>query len=555
MKVLLVGWDSVPWSFVQPLLARGELPHLQGLMDNGWCGSVRSTMPAVTPVAWSSIATGKQPQKHGVYDWVWRDGDQIRVAASSEIRGTPFWRRLNDAGLRVGLVNVPLTYPPAPLDGFVVCGFGAPPPPASITYPASLLDEIQATLGPYSPALSTGETTALGHAQAIYQAEQKIQAQQVEIAAYLVQHYPVDVLAINLMLFDHTNHRAKAWELVEQSLRDLDEHLGRLLATLQPDTVILFGDHGARRLRGQFLLGDWLCAHGYMARQKRDSQSAQELNFLLQQYLQHGRGLHGTLERAVRSVLRRAFHLAPKAAQERLWRDVRLRCPQAYDHYWLREEIDPEASAVLDVRNIGSVYLKHQPQDADGASPTGHIKARLMRDLAEVVDPETGAPVFQGVYDAETLYGANPAGSPPDLILDYHQSGLALRREMGMGLAQRHACFAYQSDNPDAQLWVWQGDHDHEGMLVLSGTGVQPGQASGLSSLVDIPASLLHLLGVPIPRDYDGQVIEDAFAERQPPSYQEGDSPDQAFTTAQHDVDEDETAEMLSRLRALGYVD
>lgn len=553
MKTLLVGWDSVPWSFVQPLLERGELPHLQGLMDNGWCGSVRSTMPAVTPVAWSSIITGKLPQKHGIYDWVWRDGDQIRVAASSEIRGTPFWRRLNDAGLRVGLVNVPLTFPATPIDGFMLCGFGAPPPPANITYPTALLDDIQARFGAYTPALSTQETAALGEQQAIYRAEREIQARQVEIAAYLVGRYPVDVLAINLMLFDHTNHRAKTWELVEQSLRDLDEHLGRLLAAFQPDSVILFGDHGARRLRGQFLLGDWLCAHGYMARRRRDNQSPQEFNFLLQQYLQQGRKLHGAFERAVRSALRRGFRLAPRSVQERFWLDVHRLAPKAYEHYWLLEEIDHESSSVLDVRNIGTVYLKRQPEAGDAVNTGSDVKARLMRELAMVTDPETQTPVFEDVYDADTLYGATPAGSPPDLILNYHESGLALRREMGIGLLERFPFFAYSTDNPSSHVWVWHGDHAPDGICVFcGGTTVDTVHPENLS-IVDIPAILLHLYQVPIPEDFDGEVRPVFNTQIDPIEKQPGDTFPNPHPIRKEDLKE--TEDVLDRLRALGYVD
>lgn len=552
MKTLLVGWDSVPWDMTRPLLERNELPNLQRLMDNGFSASLRSTMPPVTPVAWSSLITGKLPQKHGVYDWVWGDGDRLRVAASTEVQGTPFWRRLNDAGIRVGLVNVPLTYPPMPLDGFIVCGFGAPPPPAGLTHPKTLLDEIQEQFGVYAPSLSSGETAALANSQAIYEAERQIQAQQVDIALYLTERYPVDVLAINLMLFDHTNHRAKEGELVKESLRQLDEQLGRLLSGFEPDHVILFSDHGARRLRGQFLLGDWLCAHGYMTRQRRDEHSTQEFNFLLRQYLQDGLGLRGSWERVVRSLLRRTFCLAPKWIRDRFWQDVRRRLPDAFEHYWFREDIDPQASAVLDVRNIGTLYLKQKSEADHGSDSARDIKARLLHDLAQVADPETQTSVFREIYDAETLYGANRAGGPPDLILDYHKSGWALRREMGIGLVKRYPHFAYMADNPDAHVWVWHGDHDHEGICVVHGGGVGGTLHPEPLSIVDIPAILLHIHQVPIPEDFDGK-IPPILAGSEPIERQPGDS--YPYQPLARDEDSQETEDVLDRLRALGYVD
>jgi predicted AlkP superfamily phosphohydrolase/phosphomutase len=137
-RTLVVGLDAACWAYVNPLLEAGRLPALQRLMSEGTSGTLHSTLPALTPTAWASIITGKNPGKHGVFDMLWRrPGAYDFQPTSGAVRvGTPFWKRLNERGIRVGLVSVPFTYPPEEIDGFVVCGFGAPESAVDIAAPA-----------------------------------------------------------------------------------------------------------------------------------------------------------------------------------------------------------------------------------------------------------------------------------------------------------------------------------------------------------------------------------------------------------------------------------
>ena len=72
-KILIVGIDGADWRMVRPLIAAGELPHLQRLMDGGISGPLWSLKPIISPVIWTTIATGKGPDKHGVLDFTLPD--------------------------------------------------------------------------------------------------------------------------------------------------------------------------------------------------------------------------------------------------------------------------------------------------------------------------------------------------------------------------------------------------------------------------------------------------------------------------------------------------
>lgn len=71
-KTIVVGLDAACWDYLNPLLNAGHLPTLRSFMDAGIWGTLLSTMPPWTPAAWSSIVTGKNPGKHGIYDLLWR---------------------------------------------------------------------------------------------------------------------------------------------------------------------------------------------------------------------------------------------------------------------------------------------------------------------------------------------------------------------------------------------------------------------------------------------------------------------------------------------------
>ena len=176
-RTLLVGLDAACWEYLDPLLKSGRLPAIQKLIDTGYRGTLTSTMPPWTPTAWSSLVTAKNPGKHGIFDMFWRRPGSYDFALTNATirRGTPFWAYLNDAGVRVGLVNVPFTHPPVAIDGFILCGFGTPESAGDLTWPPEALASIEAGYGKYRPIVSPlhrrpppntrrrGDTAGYGH--------------------------------------------------------------------------------------------------------------------------------------------------------------------------------------------------------------------------------------------------------------------------------------------------------------------------------------------------------------------------------------------------------
>jgi predicted AlkP superfamily phosphohydrolase/phosphomutase len=521
-------------------------------------GTLQSTMPPWTPTAWASIITGKNPGKHGVFDMTWRrPGSYEFTPTNARVRtGTPFWRHLNKEGIRVGLVNVPFTYPADRLDGFVVCGFGTPDSVSDITHPPEVLPWIEREFGKYEPAVSS-EFLSTASPPEVYDKERAHQTRQVQIATELTKHHQVDILVINLMLADHANHKMPQMEQVQSAYRQSDADLSVLIREFCPENVMVISDHGSSRLKGDFMLNFWLRDQGYYLQAvNTPAERSAALNWILRQWLQTHHGWTGWPEKLLRRVIRESLFKLPVQAREQFWRGVEGAIPFAREYVALNDRADFARTQVFP----GSAYSGLLYFNLVGREPTGQIPLQERRRLAseialklsEVREPGTGQPLFSKVYTSEELYGGPAVEHAPDLIFDGYDSGWNVRsgRYTSVPRRIRNQYFVEISTGRDF------GWHSRNGVFVFSGVGFEVGQATLAGHLMDIPATLLHLHGVPIPEDYDGQALIDCMSpdlRGRPVRYQPGDAFENGAVDSGYSADESEM--VLAQLRALGYLD
>ena len=110
-KVFLYGIDGATWDVINPLLKDGKLPNLKRIIDTGVRGILKSIEPPVSPMVWTSIATGKIPEKHGVKDF---------YVTSKSVKTKRIWNILQESGWKVGLMDYLVTWPPEKVHGFCI---------------------------------------------------------------------------------------------------------------------------------------------------------------------------------------------------------------------------------------------------------------------------------------------------------------------------------------------------------------------------------------------------------------------------------------------------
>src|SRR5262249_787704 len=149
-KLLVIGLDGASFNVLDPLIEQGRLPTIKALIERGTRADLETTFPPITAVAWSSFMTGKNPGKHGIFEFVSRNGSTRELAVNASLReGNAIWDVLSDAGKRVVVHNFPCTYPPREVNGLLISDFMTPAGRRDYAFPPSLLAEIESRFGPY----------------------------------------------------------------------------------------------------------------------------------------------------------------------------------------------------------------------------------------------------------------------------------------------------------------------------------------------------------------------------------------------------------------------
>jgi predicted AlkP superfamily pyrophosphatase or phosphodiesterase len=150
-RIIVLGFDGMDPKLAEAWMAAGKLPNFSALAQQGYFSSLATTIPAQSPVAWSSFATGRGPGDHGIYDFLRRDpatylpsfsvSETIQPHSTIEISdwiipledavirnrrvGTPFWSEFESQGGSATVLRVPVTYPPEDID-YMIAGMGVP---------------------------------------------------------------------------------------------------------------------------------------------------------------------------------------------------------------------------------------------------------------------------------------------------------------------------------------------------------------------------------------------------------------------------------------------
>lgn len=148
-RLMVIGIDGLEWDVMAPLLESGRLPTFARLMREGSWGELVSLEILESPVIWTSIATGKTPDKHGITGFAKRNTGGTDVPLTSNVRRVDaIWDILGDRDRTVGVTGWLATWPATPVNGYLVTShfnYGAGPGgdvPEAVTYPAGLADSL-----------------------------------------------------------------------------------------------------------------------------------------------------------------------------------------------------------------------------------------------------------------------------------------------------------------------------------------------------------------------------------------------------------------------------
>jgi predicted AlkP superfamily phosphohydrolase/phosphomutase len=494
--------------------------------------------------------TGKNPGKHGVGDFLQRTTGQYNrsLADSRSVRCEPFWITAGRQGKKVGIVNVPVTYPPYEVNGVLISGLLTPRTTDEFSYPPGLVEELRGAIGRYRVNLDHFYSEGSGD-RFLADLRELVDARK-RAAQYLMKRYEWDFFMVHFIATDWVQHflwhcmdpthprynegEARRYgSAILEIYQHIDAALGELVAGLDRDTVLLvMSDHGFGPFHKYIYLNNWLLAKGLLFLKKG---VATRIKYALFRAGLTPSALYQALARL--KLVKVAFKASKK---------------QRYDllsaFFLSSRDIDWHRTKAYSSGNVGQVFINLQGRELHGIVEPGHeyeaVRDQVIAMLAELKDPESGVPVIEHIHKREEVYSGPYVDQMADILflpknLEYLATGLS----------------EFVSNAVIAPSFVYSGTHRMDGVFALWGEGIKAGFEAEGATIEDMAPTVLYMLGLPVPRDMDGRVLtelmDEEFVASRPVCYSDEEPMSRVSGPG---LTEEEAEEVRERLRGLGYV-
>lgn len=554
-KLLVIGLDGASFNVLDPLIEKSQLPNIARLIKGGVRAELETTFPPITAVAWSSFMTGKNPGKHGIFEFVRRDHRSNReLAVNASFRqGRAIWDLLGDAGKRVIVHNFPCTYPPHEVNGLMIADFMTPKGKRDFSYPLSLLKEIEDKFGSYRLHLS--QTYAEGNVEAVLDELFDELEYKAKVTEYLMTHYEWDAFFQYFWGTDRIQH--ELWHIIDEShprhnkdearlYRDrvyayftrVDEIIGRLIELAggnegERPLVLISSDHGFGPVHKYCSLNIWLLQQGFL-KLKRDAMTrAKRLMF----------SMGVTPELAFKVVkklplgkLRPSRGVSSQPGASKLLGKVFLSF----------NDVDWNRSVAFSKGNYGQIYVNlagREPNGIVSKDDYDRVCEEIVEGLREIEDPLTGKAWIGEVFRREEIYNGPLVEDAPDIAFLP-----ADMRYLPLGNAD------FTSNRFMVDAFGISGCHRMNGVMIANGDAIKHDSRIE-AQIYDIAPTLLYLLGQGVPEDMDGHVLSDAISEdflnAHPIRFT---SADETTDSRELEFSPEENADVIERLKQLGYI-
>jgi predicted AlkP superfamily phosphohydrolase/phosphomutase len=564
-KVLVIGIDAATMDLVRPWADQGILPNFAKLFNEGCSGLLRSVPNRNSAAAWTTLMTGKNPGKHGIFFFTeYQEGSFDYSYVNASFRdGVTFYRLLDEAGFRTGVINTPMTFPAEKLtNGFMVSGMDAPGVHhPEFTHPTSLFQEMKAAIGDYTIETGLGSYMKAGKIDEGAAALVRTEQQRTKAAKFLMQNKPWDFFMVVYRSTDPAQHyfwkymepelfnvskkESERWgKVIQDVYREVDKGIGELLELIDDETtVMIVSDHGASADTAKAkVLNKWL-SHLGMLEYAKKSFSLSKLPSRVFWSIS-GRAYRQVDKRFGRKFKKRLAGAIP-------WARTRTESHMTYD------KIDWGKTKAFNDGKRAELWI-----NVEGRQPHGVVHAgkeyeetcdELVNRFYAARDVDSGKPLVQNIYRREEVYDGPYLERSTDLLIEWHKNAVTNKVDFGDGRVLQ--VDTEQADNPLERLIC--GAHDPMGIVFMKGPMIKKGGTIEGASLVDIAPTVLYLMGEPIPDDMDGapmyDALDDSYIAAHPAASSEPMEYVPVGSVTGYSADDEE--KIGERLRGLGYIE
>lgn len=461
-KVVVIGLDGLNPDLVDRWLA--DLPNLAAMMADGGYGRIQSTVPPITPQAWTCAQCGKNPGHLGFWDFTYRSDFSYGEPNLIDARGVKvatLYKILPRQGKRVAIINVPVTFPPPRIpNGYAVSSFLTPDVESQFAHPAELKQEITDLFGEYiidasTPELNFREMDRDAVLKRIYDMD----SQRFEILKHFIKTKECDYIFCVIMgtdrmphlfyrYFDEKHVRYTANSRYNTALHDhyvfCDMHVGQVREMLADDTaLIVHSDHSVQRLDGRICLNDWLIREEYMRLKESITEPV---------------------------PLRNAVH-----------------------------KVDWPNTVAWATGYTGQLYLNVKGREREGAVAPGDYD-KVLDELSERtkgIASLDGKKLDTRTFKRKEIHHGRYAQYGPDLFIYFDNCHWNIDEQLG-----HDSIYSY-----DTTKGSDDGGHGPEGFFVMAGPGIPNMKQIEHLSLLDVAPTVMRLLGLEVPEDMEGRAL------------------------------------------------
>ena len=539
-KVIVIGLDGATWDLMRPWAEKGILPTFKKLMEKGVYGNLESTIPPVTIPAWISFATGKNPGKLGCYEFLLprKSLNDAKPITTKDIQGKTFYEVLYENGKKCIIINLPGSYPPRIKDIVITSILTQGD---DFIFPPELINEIP-ELKKYRvvPNMSLARKIT-DHINDI----RKLEKNRFEGAKKLferdwdfffllfsatdwIQHILYDKLVSGTM--NENSDPIKAY-------KEIDEYIGWFVDNLPQDVnVLLMSDHGFGVYKKTFFINGWLMKEGYLKVEPRSERLTPGTMGEREKEKRRSRKINIKLPIPLVNHIRLFKVLLPFYKKLTMILPIEVQTTAV-------ESLQPKLSETIAYAitlmggtsglNFGQIYINDKKRFVDGKVEIGdyeNVRAEIITKLKQLNDSETGESVIKNIWKKEDVYFGSELDIAPDIVfmlLDWYQ---------------------VNTDFITRCVIEGKAGHSHalQGIFLAYGPDIKKGVEIQGAKIYDLASTILHILGIPIPKDMDGRVLKKVFKENSEPAKRE---------IKYQEVDEKEIVkEKLKKLKELGKI-
>jgi predicted AlkP superfamily phosphohydrolase/phosphomutase len=476
-RTVVIGLDGATFSILDPLMEDGTMPFLREFVARGVRGELLSTIPHVSPVAWTTFMTGRSPGYHGIFDFIRaemrNDEMYFTLYNARDIRCETIWSMISRQHMRVTVLNFMLTFPPLPVSGYIVPGLVSWRHLKRGIHPPELYERLKQIPGLNYKEMGWDfelEKKVLHHVSPEeYDPWLRFHIQRerhwYRVARYLMQTDPCDLTVIVFDGIDKLQHicwrfldpqlrpcapssfERKIHDLCLEYFRKLDGFLAEIIGLAGPEARVFFvSDHGFGPTREVFRGNVWLHEQGYLTWRTP-----------------------GALDKA-----------ATQNWERRLNSNFAL--------------LDWEkTTAYASTPSSNGIFIRTAVAPGQPGVPADEYEAfrnQLITALYGVVDPTSGERIVKRIWTREEVFPGSQMSQAPDLTLSLRD----------------HGFISIKDGAPAVQtLPEVCGTHRPEGIFLAAGPGIQRGKGIDALSIIDMAPLSSIAWGWQSPKTWKGE--------------------------------------------------